>query len=89
MAHSPGLARTIIMVPTGGWNYSWLEPFFMIPSLFEPLRFYCTIFFLNITCDPSIYNIMEHSDLTVSNFMEIPLVQNGLNLQKDTTQVQQ
>ena len=47
-----------------------------------------TIFFEILTCDPSIY-IMEHSDLTVSNFMEIPLVQHGLNLQKDTTQVQQ
>ena len=24
-----------------GWNYPWLELFFIVPSLFEPLKFYC------------------------------------------------
>ena len=53
MAHLPRLARTDIMVPTGhfmhnppfdGWNYPWLELFFMVPSLFEPLKFYLYAF---------------------------------------------
>ena len=38
MAHSPGLARNIVMIPTGrfmdSWNYPWLELFFLVPSLF-------------------------------------------------------
>ena len=48
MAHQPGLARTIIMVyrsfyaysTLDGWNNSLLELFFMVQSLFEPLKFY-------------------------------------------------
>ena len=24
-----------------GWNYPWLELFFIVPSVFEPLKFYC------------------------------------------------
>ena len=44
MAHSPGLARTIIIVPTGHFMqiHPWLELFFLVPSIFEPLKFYCT-----------------------------------------------
>ena len=51
MAHSPCLARTITIVPTGhfmhikytldGWNYPSLELFLVVPSLFEPLKYYC------------------------------------------------
>ena len=29
-----------------GWDYPWLELFFMVPSLFEPLKFYSMYFFL-------------------------------------------
>ena len=53
MAHSPGLARTITMVSKGHFMHTiihpgWLElplarTIFMVPSLFEPLKFYCNI----------------------------------------------
>ena len=26
-----------------GWNYPWLEQFFMVSSLFKPLNFYCAL----------------------------------------------
>ena len=29
-----------------GWNYLWLGPIFLVPSLFEPLRLYYIYFFL-------------------------------------------
>ena len=44
MAHSSELARAFIMDPIGhSMHYqTWLaELFFMVPSLFEPLKFYC------------------------------------------------
>ena len=45
MVHSPGVARIITMVPIGqfmhNWSSSQLELFFMVPSLFEALYFYC------------------------------------------------
>ena len=53
MAHSPWLARTIIMVPTGHSMHipPWMSGttfqltlFFMVPSLFELLKLYCTMF---------------------------------------------
>ena len=48
MAHSPGLPRTdhgpnssfYAKSTLDSWNYPWLELFFMVPSLFEPLKFY-------------------------------------------------
>ena len=45
MAHSPGLTRTIIMVHSGHLKHNppWIDgtTIFMVPSLFEPLKFYC------------------------------------------------
>ena len=50
MARSPCLDRTLFLVPRGyfiwkvtldGQNYPWLELIFMVPSLFEPMKFYC------------------------------------------------
>ena len=51
MAHSPGLARTMIMVHTDHFKHNppWmagtrdplLELFSMVPSRFQPLKFYC------------------------------------------------
>ena len=53
MAHLPGLARSIIMVPTGhfmhnppwmaGTNLDYGRTTFMVPSLFELLKFYCIL----------------------------------------------
>ena len=52
MALLPYLTRTLSWVLRGdfiqkltldGWNYPWLELISMVPSLFEPWKFYCII----------------------------------------------
>ena len=49
MAHSPGLARNIVMIPTGhfmdSWNYPWLRTIFPCPKPFlaiETLLYICS-----------------------------------------------
>ena len=34
--------RPVVILTVSGSNYAWLEHIFMVPKMFEPLRFDCT-----------------------------------------------